>query len=61
MEYIADDMAQKKDVKWQGTFDHPALKLLAESDLGVFQEVFMLDPRLDEDLRSFCTRCQLSI
>ena len=61
MEYIVDDMAQKKDVKWQGTFEHPALKLLAESDLGVFQEVFMLDPRLDEDLRSFCARCQVSI
>lgn len=60
MEYIADDMAQKKDVKWQGTFEHPALKLLAERDLGVFQEVFMLDPRLDEDLRSFCTCSQLS-
>lgn len=60
MEYIADDMAQKKDVKWQGTFEHPVLKLLAERDLGVFQEVFMLDPRLDEDLRSFCTRSQLS-
>ena len=60
MEYIADDMAQKKDVKWQGTFEHPALKLLAERGQGVFQEVFMLDPRLDEDLRSFCTRSQLS-
>lgn len=60
MEYIADDMAQNKDVKWQGTFEHPALKLLAERNLGVFQEVFMLDPRFDEDLRSFCIRSQLS-
>lgn len=61
MEYLADDLAQKKNVTWQGTFEHPALKLLAERGQGVFQEVFMLDPRLAEDLRSFCSRSQLSI
>lgn len=60
MEYIADNLAQKKDVKWQGTFEHPALKLLAERGQGIFQEVFMLDSRLAEDIRSFCTRSRLS-
>lgn len=61
MEYLTDDLAQKKNVTWQGTFEHPALKFLAERGQGVFQEVFMLDPRLAEDLRSFCSRSQLSI
>lgn len=43
-----------------GPHEHPVLTALAKLDKGVFQEVFMLDARLAEDLRFFCSRSQLS-
>jgi len=48
MDYI--HRAQKDSVKWDATANHPVLDKLAELQKGIFQEVFMLDPRLPEDI-----------
>lgn len=58
MEYLERDLAQKKNVLWQETLGNPILEMLAERREGVFQEVFMLDDRLGEDLHSFCSFIQ---
>lgn len=56
MEYLERDMAQKKNVQWEATSGHPIMEMLAVRREGVFQEVFMLDDRLGDDIRSFCTQ-----
>ncbi len=55
MDYI--DRAQKKDVSWASSFENPVLAELARHRLGIFQEVFMLDSRLKEDIsKHFSTK-----
>ena len=51
MEYL--DLAQKKGVEWGNVPDHPVFAVLKHQGLGIFQEVFMLDPRLKEDLSQY--------
>jgi len=50
LEYV--ERAQKKDVEWKAT-EHPVLDALARHRVGIFQEVFMLDSRLKEDISAF--------
>lgn len=49
-EYVKLGMAQKKKVVWKTESEHPVLKGLAERREGLYQEVFMLDPRLEEEI-----------
>jgi hypothetical protein len=47
-EYV--DIAQKRDVPWGESPPHAALEALRNTSCGLFQEAFVLDPRLEEDL-----------
>ncbi len=49
-EYVESGMAQKKGVVWKIESEHPALKALIERNEGLYQEVFMLDHRLREEM-----------
>lgn len=49
------DMAQKPDVPWLETPNLPVFELLKQSGRGIFQEVFLLDKRLKNDLHSALT------
>ncbi|MDX9958626.1 MAG: DUF2220 family protein [Spirochaetia bacterium] len=49
-EYVKQGLAQKKEVIWQMESDHPVLKALAERGEGLYQEVFMLDARLADEI-----------
>lgn len=55
-EYL--DLAQKHSVNWSGNpeLTHPVISVLTERQAGIFQEVFMTDPRLAEDLSAYCRR-----
>ena len=50
MEYVKLGMAQKKQVGWASEPEHPVLQILAERSEGLYQEVFMLDTRLEEEI-----------
>lgn len=54
-EYL--DMAQKPDVPWADIPSLPVFGLLKKSSRGIFQEVFLLDIRLKDDLESALTNC----
>ncbi len=49
-EYVELGMAQKKKVVWEIKSEHSVLKALTEREEGLYQEVFMLDVRLEEEI-----------
>lgn len=49
-EYVELGMAQKKKVVWNVESEHPVLKVLAARREGLYQEVFMLDTRLEKEI-----------
>lgn len=55
-EYL--DLAQKHSVNWSGNpeLTHPVISVLTNRQRGIYQEVFMTDPRLAEDLAAYCRR-----
>jgi len=50
-EYIS--RAQKKNVTWDKTYGIEVLESLKEKDIGIYQEIFMLDERLTKDIESY--------
>lgn len=49
-EYVESGMAQKKGVIWKIEPRHLVLKALAARSEGLYQEVFMLDSRLEKEI-----------
>lgn len=49
-EYVESGLAQKKDVFWKIELNHPVLKMLTTRSEGLYQEVFMLDTRLEGEI-----------
>lgn len=49
-EYVELGMAQKKNIVWEIESEHPVLKALAKRGEGLYQEVFMLDTRLENEI-----------
>lgn len=45
--------SQKREVVWNETYGLPLLSVLQNMKAGIFQEVFMLDKRLEGDIENF--------
>lgn len=50
IEYLAQNRGQKRAVQWASIPGHSVFSELKQHSVGMFQEVFMLDPRLMQDL-----------